>query len=155
MQAVFEQANDLSLFSCLFFTQEAIMGMTIPTSNDWRKLKKAAGIESQPFWKKADANVGPAIDKVDAARAKWKQKKDKETALSYILALEKLDKAFDKFLAKKDVASSDVKQDLAKQIAGWKDEVKDKLKKLQVLLPKLAKDWNDDGMKIIDSILNK
>ena len=51
------------------------------------RLKSNAGIAGSPWWKPADAAVGPALAKVEAAKAKWKADKVYGNAESYCIAL--------------------------------------------------------------------
>lgn len=101
----------------------------------WTKLKDDAGIAKAPWYKKADAAVGPAIAKLEKARARWKGEKSFDTYLGYFNALEALDDAFSKFVKKKDVDSSAEKKDVAKEINDWRDEIASKLDRLKTKYP--------------------
>lgn len=105
------------------------------TKSYWANLKKDAGIAKSSWYKKADANVGPAITKLEKARAGWKKEKCYETFLKYVSALESLDKSFDKFVDKKDVESTAEKKNIVKEIMDWKKEVADKLSNLKKKYP--------------------
>ena len=80
--------------------------MAIPTQPMWNALKKNAGISKSPWWKAADAAVGPALGKLDTAKKKWEAKNDYDSAGSYVVALFNVDKAFKKFITKKDLTAA-------------------------------------------------
>ncbi len=60
---------------------------------------------------------------MESAKAKWKAKKNLDSAMTYIGALDKLHTAFQKFLNKKDLTAAGP---LGNQIAGWMTEVSTK-----------------------------
>lgn len=124
--------------------------MAIPTKAQWSTLKTNAGIAKSPWWKPADAAVGPALDKLAGAKAKWKANKDFESALSYLGALAKVHESFDKFLNKKNLAAAG---NLAGQITGWQNEVADKHDKLRSKLPALKTAKKEDLDKTIDQFI--
>lgn len=75
--------------------------MPLPSKAQWTNLKNTAGIAQSPWWKSADAAVGPALAKLETAKAAWKSNKNLDNARSYMGALAKVHDAFQKFLAKK------------------------------------------------------
>jgi hypothetical protein len=94
---------------------------------EWKRLKKDADIKSNPWWKKADAAVGSAIDKYQTAREKWHSNKSLETFSKYMGALGDLDKTFGKFLDKKDLTKNTASKDLQSDIEAWRQEITSKL----------------------------
>ena len=108
--------------------------MAIPTQTQWNGLKSNAGIAKSAWWKPADAAVGPALKKLETAKATWKTKKDLESARSYLGALFDLHTAFEKFLKKKDLSAAGT---LKAQIEGWMDEVATKHTSLKAKIPAL------------------
>ena len=102
--------------------------MALPTKAQWTALKNNAGIAKAPWWKLADAAVGPALGKLETAKAAWKSKKDLDNVRSYLGALAKVHEAFNKFLNKKDLSTAG---NLKTQIEGWIDEVATKHASLQ------------------------
>ncbi|EDY16809.1 hypothetical protein CfE428DRAFT_5618 [Chthoniobacter flavus Ellin428] len=108
--------------------------MAIPTKAQWAGLKSGAGIEKSAWWKPADAAVGPALGKLDTAKAAWKSKKDLDNVRNYLGALSKVHEAFEKFLKKKDLSAAGP---LKTQIEGWINEVATKHEKLKAKVPAL------------------
>ena len=124
----------------------------MPTKNEWAKLKSQAQIASSPWYKRADAAVGPALAKVESARASWASKRDYQKAMEYVAALGKLDEAFDKFLSKKDLGST-AGQQLTAEIQKWKTYVTAKRSELEKKVPDLFKAYNEQFQKALDSII--
>jgi hypothetical protein len=124
--------------------------MAIPKKSDWDTLKRDAGISKAPWWKPADAAVGPALAKLEAAKAAWKANKKLDDARNYIGALSKVHEAFTKFLKKKDL-SSVAASNLRTQIGGWMDEVADKHEKMKGKLDNLK----TDDAKELDGIMDQ
>ena len=124
--------------------------MPIPTKTQWSTLKSNAGIAKSAWWKPADAAVGPALGKLESAKANWKAKKDFESALGYLGALAKVHESFDKFLDKKNVATAGA---LAGQITGWQNEVATKHAQLQGKLPALKAAKKEDLEKTIGQFI--
>ena len=124
--------------------------MPIPTKTQWSALKANAGIAQAPWWKPADAAVGPALGKLESTKAAWKAKKDLESAKAYILALGKVHDAFQKFLNKKNLATAGP---LANQIVGWMGEVATKHAQLQGKLPALQTADAKNLVGIMDQIV--
>ncbi len=122
--------------------------MALPTKAQWTNLKANAGIAKSPWYKKADAAVGPALAKLEAARNKWKAAKNADNARGYINALDDLNTAFQNFLAKKDLSAAG---DLKASIEGWVQEVLDKSEHLRKKLP----DLNDKNVKDLLGVLNQ
>jgi hypothetical protein len=103
--------------------------------DEWKRLKKDADIKSNPWWKRADAAVGSAIDKYQAARKKWHSGKSLDSFRAYMVALVDLSKSFEKFLAKKDLTKNTASQALEKDIETWRMEIRTKLAALQKKYP--------------------
>jgi len=120
--------------------------MPLPTKNQWNTLKSNAGIAKAPWWKPADAAVGPALGKLESAKAEWKSNKNLDNARSYMGALAKVHEAFQKFLAKKDLTAAGP---LKNQIQGWIQEVQNKHDQLRGKLPALK----DENAKELADIL--
>lgn len=108
--------------------------MAIPTKAQWTALKNNAGIAKAPWWKPADAAVGPALGKLETAKAAWKSKKDLDNVHNYLGALAKVHDAFNKFINKKDLSAAG---NLKTQIEGWINEVATKHASLQSKVPAL------------------
>ena len=108
--------------------------MALPTKSQWNALKSNAGIAKSAWWKPADAAVGPALGKLETAKAAWKGKKDLDNAGAYMGALAKVHEAFQKFLHKKDLSAAGP---LKTQIEGWVAEVEDKHEHLRAKIPNL------------------
>jgi len=108
--------------------------MALPTKAQWNGLKSNAGIAKSAWWKPADAAVGPALGKLETAKATWKAKKDLDSAGSYMGALAKVHEAFQKFLHKKDLSAAGP---LKTQIEGWIKEVETKHDSLRAKIPAL------------------
>ena len=117
--------------------------MAIPTQPMWNALKKNAGISKSPWWKAADAAVGPALGKLDTAKTKWEAKNDYDSAGSYVIALFNADKAFKKFITKKDLTTAGT---FKTQIEGWMNEVATTHAEMQKKLPAL-KELKDNQVK--------
>ena len=121
--------------------------MALPTKATWNTLKSNAGIAKAPWYKPADAAVGPALSSLESAKAKWKAKPEYDSAAGYVIALGKLHAAFDKFLDKKDLTAAGP---LGKQVAGWMDEVAAKHAKIQGKLPALKAAKADAMAKMLE-----
>jgi hypothetical protein len=122
---------------------------TIPTQTQWNALKSNAGIAKSPWWKAADAAVGPALKKLENAKTTWKAKKDLDSARDYLGALVKVHEAFEKFLKKKDLSAAG---NLKGQIEGWMDEVATKHTSMKAKIPALKaenKKELEDILKLI------
>jgi hypothetical protein len=121
--------------------------MPLPTKAQWAALKTNAGIAKSAWWKPADAAVGPALGKLESAKAAWKTKKNRDAAGSYVLALKGVHEAFQKFLKKKDLSAAGA---LKTQIEGWIKEVETKHASIQSKLPALQKAKDEELLEIID-----
>jgi len=108
--------------------------MALPTKAQWIALKSNAGIAKAPWWKLADAAVGPALGKLETAKAAWKGNKNLDNVRNYLGALAKVHEAFEKFLKKKDLSAAGP---LKTQIEGWINEVATKHESLKAKLPAL------------------
>lgn len=124
--------------------------MPLPSREDWSELKSNAGIAKSPWYKKADADVGPALDKMDKAKDKWKKAKTLDNARQYQAALGDLHKAFQKFLHKKDLSAAG---DLKAKIEGWVTEVEAKHEKLAEKIAALKEDDKKQLAKILDDFV--
>jgi hypothetical protein len=124
--------------------------MAIPTQTMWSALKKNAGIAKAPWWKAADAAVGPALGKLETAKKKWEAKNSYETAGSYVVALFDVHKAFGKFITKKDLSTAGT---FKAQIEGWINEVATTHADMQKRLPAL-KELKDNEVKAAINQIN-
>lgn len=124
--------------------------MALPTKPEWSDLKSDAGIAKSPWYKKADAAVGPALDKLEKAKAQWKKAKNSDNAKSYLAALSDLHNAFRKFLNKKDLTAAGA---LKTRIEGWMTEVEDKHEKLVAKMPELEGKNAKQLEKIFDEFI--
>jgi hypothetical protein len=122
--------------------------MALPTKNQWNALKSNAGIAKSAWWKPADAAVGPALGKLESAKADWKAKKNLDSARSYMGALAKVHEAFQKFLAKKDLSAAGP---LKNQINGWIQEVENKHEQLRAKIPSLKEENTKELEGILES----
>jgi hypothetical protein len=122
---------------------------------EWKRLKKDADIKSNPWWKKADAAVGSAIDKYQTARGKWHSGKSFDNFMKYMGALEDLDKTFGKFLNKKDLTKNTASQDLQSDIEEWRQEITSKRAALEKKYPeeKLRKLDAESLNRVIDQFV--
>jgi len=123
--------------------------MALPTQTQWNTLKSNAGIAKSAWWKPADAAVGPALKKLEGAKATWKQKKDRASAGDYIIALKGVHDAFTKFLKKKDLSAAGP---LKTQIEGWMNEVATKHSAMQAKLPALDKAKAEELLDIMKDL---
>jgi len=123
--------------------------MALPTKAQWTVLKNNAGISKAPWWKLADAAVGPALGKLESTKAAWKKEKVYTNAGPYVIALKNVHEAFQKFLYKKDLSAAGP---LKAQIEGWIVEVAAKHKKIQAMLPALKEERAVEMIDLIDSI---
>lgn len=124
--------------------------MALPTKTEWSDLKSNAGIAKAPWYKKSDAAVGPALEKVEKARDKWKKAKNSDNAKIYLEALTELHEAFQKFLNKKDLSAAGALKD---QIEGWVTEVAEKHEKLRAKLPELNEKNKKQLEKVFDDFI--
>lgn len=120
--------------------------MALPTKAQWNALKSNAGIAKSAWWKPADAAVGPALGKLETAKATWKAKKNLDNAGGYMGALAKVHEAFQKFLNKKDLSAAGP---LKTQIEGWIREVETKHNHLRGKIPSLKEDNAAELEKIL------
>ncbi len=121
--------------------------MALPTKTQWAALKNNAGIAKSPWWKTADAAVGPALAKLESSKAAYKGAKNLTNAQSYLGALSKLHAAFQKFITKKDLSTAGP---LKTQIEGWMNEVATKHTALILKLPKIKENDAAELDKILD-----
>ena len=125
----------------------------------WKKLKKDAGIKKAKWFKKADASVGKYIESMSKAKAKFESTKVTADLLSYMSALEDLEKVFGKFLDKKgldaEIDDSDMKkgekEKLISEIDNWKKEISGETDGLKKKIAKINKSTGGD-MKKIDAL---
>lgn len=122
--------------------------MAIPTKTQWTGLKSNAGIAQAPWWKPADAAVGPALGKLETAKAAWKAQKNLDNIRNYLGALAKVHEAFTKFLNKKDLATAGP---LKTQIEGWINEVATKHESLKTKVSALKEDNRKELENILDT----
>ncbi|HEY3897200.1 MAG TPA: hypothetical protein VGM54_01220 [Chthoniobacter sp.] len=122
--------------------------MALPTKAQWTTLKNNAGIAKAPWWKPADAAVGPALGKLETAKAAWKANKNLDNVRNYLGALAKVHEAFTKFLNKKDLANLGP---LKNQIEGWINEVATKHESLKTKVPALKEVNRQELENILDT----
>ena len=122
--------------------------MALPTKAQWNALKSNAGIAKSAWWKPADAAVGPALGKLETAKAAWKAKKNLDNVGSYMGALAKVHEAFQKFLHKKDLSAAGP---LKTQIEGWIKDVETKHNHLRAKVPGLKEENAVEMEKILAS----
>jgi hypothetical protein len=124
--------------------------MALPTKTQWATLKNDAGIAKAPWWKPADAAVGPALGKLETAKAAWKAQKNLDNVRNYLGALKSVHDAFTKFLNKKDLSTITATA-LKTQIEGWMNEVATKHATLQSKVPALKAENKKELEGILDT----
>lgn len=124
---------------------------------EWKRMKKAAGIESTPWFKKADASVGSHLKKMKTAKKNFESTFLSEDLIDYLKSLEGLKNAFDNLLDKKDFSSVEA-QSLRTEINSWMTEIDERDQTLRgmikIVAPRLAENdrmarrqlWNENGL---------
>lgn len=81
------------------------------TSDDWHSEKKLAAVKSASWFQKSN-NIGPKLDKLQAARAKLDKQANRNNYQAVILAISDLDKAFTAFKANRKGATPQQTKDI-------------------------------------------
>ena len=89
------------------------------------------------------------MGKLDTAKTKWEAKNDYDSAGSYVIALFNVDKAFKKFITKKDLSAAGT---FKTQIEGWMNEVATTHAEMQKKLPALKEEKDKQGRAIINQM---
>jgi hypothetical protein len=95
------------------------------TPDEWKKVKKDAGIKKTKWYVAGSVSVGSKIEALNKARAEYKSAKSLKSIMKYFKTLEDFAKALNKFAAEKDF-KKDVDGALATAIVGWRKEAAEK-----------------------------
>jgi hypothetical protein len=121
------------------------MDLDTLTSKEWKRLKKAAGIEKKKGLGSHDASVGKAIERFNGKRKNCRANRDEQTVREYFTAAQGLQQAMNNFLDAKEF-----KTDLAQN---FQSEIQDVVREVDAKVVQLANIYNNEYKKLQEQSL--